>query len=259
MPITIDTPQTSDGKAIFIPVMFRGDLHSLYMGFGDDITNGVRFYGPELAVSIAEVAEQETTVEWQYMEYTYLAGGIMTCQHAVIGDYANYCIGAPASPATSNPGSGDYGKLAVGGGINLFVPAGYGGTNPDWDLDLEETLNANVGFTKVVPVPAPRAEVEGHDVGTGFFDWDEETEEVTFNSDGTGDYNLFDSDIKLVQFARFVLLGDTTYDMRTPSQKPKKLLPHWKSRVVIYNKTDRSSGDPLNVAWNLHLAREDSA
>jgi len=258
MPVHLETPQTSDGKAIFIPVLFRGDLHSMYMGFGDDVTDGERFTGQQLAVSIDKTAGGETTVEWQYIDYIYLAGGIMTCKNAVVGDYANYCIGAPATAGTNNVGTGAYGKYAIGGGISMYVPAGFGGTAADWDLDLDETLNANVDFTKVVPVPAPHTLVGNEEVGTGFFDWDPDTGEVTFNADGTGHYNLFDTELKLTSFARFVLLGDTTYDMRTPSQKPKRLLPQWKSRVVIYNSTDRSSGDKLEVAWNIHYARVDA-
>jgi hypothetical protein len=256
MPVHIDTPQTSDGKAIFIPVLFRGDLHSMYLGFGDDITAGTRFDGQILAKKIT-TTPGDVTVTWQYREWVYIAGGIMTVKAGEVGDYAEYRIIAPATVPTSAPGVGAYGKYSLGS-YNMIVPAGALGTDPDWNLDLDETLNANVAFTKAVPVPAPTVVVGGSEVGTGFFDWDSETEEVTLNAQGTGGFHMFDAEVPLATFARFVLLGSNTFDMRTPSQKPKRLLPHWQHKVKIHNATDRTSGDPLELAWNIHYARENA-
>jgi hypothetical protein len=219
----------------------------MYLGVGDDVTAGTRFGGTEFCISRESTGDG--TKEWQFMEWVYLAGGTVWRKNAVCNDWVRYELLAPASPATQNVGSGAYGKLAIGGGINMFVnPVAPGADGPDWDLNLAETLNANVGFSKVVPVPSPTS--------SGFFDWDPDTETVTYNATGEGLFNLFDAEISLGKFVdRLQVAGDGDLDLRVSAVKPKRLLAHWKHKLTLHNSTDKT-GAAIEVAWNLFLSRK---
>lgn len=240
-------PRTSDGRDIVIPVLFRGDLNTMFCGVGDDIGNGDRFVGQKMQVSSAVV--EDKVIEWQHMEWIYIAGGLVQCSGAVLGDTLKYEIIAPASVGTSNVGSGAYGKLDIGGGVSMYVnPATPGADGPDWDLNIVETLNGNVGFSKVVPVPT-------NPEGTGFFDWDPDTETVTYDADEKGNYNLFDGELNLGLFVPyFNLLGSEKYDLLVSSTKPKRLLAQWKHKVTLHN----SSAKTLEAVWNLFKARKEN-
>ena len=233
-----DAPQTSDGKPIVLPQLLRGDILACFAGKCDDIVNGTRWGGNSFCIE-STVAEDKT-VEIQFLEWVYLVGGEGFYKGAVIGDYADMTMTAPATAGTNNPGAGAYNKVDVGG-FNIFVPAP--GVDGDWDLDLEETLNANVGFSKVVPVPSAD--------GTGWFDWSED-ETVTFNATQTGGFNLFDAAIPLTHFViENPLMGDNKLSLLVPATKPKRVLPHWTMTVKLHNSTAKD----LDLCWYFYLGR----
>lgn len=234
-------PKTTDGKQIVLMNLFPGHVLTNFVGCGDDIANNVRFGGP--LFKLTKSSAGATTLAWQYKEWIYLAGGRCYYENAVFGDYVDCRILAPATAGTAASGTGAYNKYQVAAGLNMFVPAPA--VDGDWDLNLTEKLNANVDFTKVVPVPSSDE--------TGFFDWDPETEAVTFNAMQTGKYNLFDQQITIANFVRKApVVGDRDLQMVVPAVKPKRILAHWKTEVSI---TNAAGGHDLNVCWYMYLAR----
>lgn len=71
----------------------------------------------------------------------------------------------PATPAIETPGVGNVEKVAIGDGINMFVPAPQGG----WTVDLD----------LAVPVPAESFDASGVLRTTGFWNCDYITGDVT--------------------------------------------------------------------------------
>ena len=235
-----DTPTTDDGKQIFLPNLFPGTVLVIYTGAGDDITNGIRLGGQEFEISSSAI--EDVTFEFQFMEWVYLAGGGIYYEGAKIGDNITYKVYAPATVAANNPGIGAYDKLDLGG-FNMYVP--NTSSSGDWDLDLTEKLNPNVGFTKVTPVPSPD--------GTGFFDYDADTGLITLNQTQTGGYNLFDIPIDIATFINKVpMLGANTTQLTVPAIKPKKILPHWIHKITFHHEYTQ----PVSLSWFLYAARE---
>lgn len=236
-------PHTTDGKPIFLPQLFRGDVTTTHTGVGDDITNGTRWAGTRCRITRSTAGDQSGS--FQFMEWVYLAGGGGYYRNANYGDYVDLCVVAPATAGTSNVGAGAYDKVVAGTGY-IFVPNGT--TTGDWDLNLTEKLNANVGFTKVVPVP--------NEANTGWFDW-EENEVVSFNSAQLGRFDLYDFETTLARFVVEVpVLGDGDMHFSIPAIKPKRILPHWRFDGKLHNE---SGGNTLEVAWNLFIGRKSSA
>ena len=237
---TTRIPTTSDGRQIFLPSTIGDDEDVQFTGRGDDVDNGDRFEGTKFWTTVT--ASGEVSIEWQFIEWVDLNGGGIHYHGANIGDYVHYEVYSVTTSGTNNPGAGDYNKYNLGGPYNMFIPAVPG--TGDWDLDLESTLNENVSITTVVPVPAD---------GAGYFDWDEDTGAVTVNTDGTGNYHLFDFPITLTRIINhFPLMGDCQDSFIVPaSYGAKKLLPHYKHRITIYH-GDESN---LDVCWWLFLGR----
>jgi len=238
-----EDPRTSDGKRIFLMNMFPGDVTSFHVGCSDDIENGKRFEGPLFRISTNEAGE--SPFEFQFMEWIYLAGGEMFAVGAGIGDRLSYEVYAPATEGVSDPGDGAFDKVEVvpGSGLNTFVPNPNG--TGDWDLDLSEPLNGNVGFSKVVPVPALD--------GDGFFDWDGCTEQVTLNPLQKGGYHLLDFPKTLARFVQKVPLTKGEVQLTKSGIKPKKILAQWKHKVTINNATAKQ----LDIEWYVYGARRD--
>lgn len=237
-------PKTTDGKPILLINLFPGNTQINYPGQGDDITAGARHTGT--AFEYTSVSAGETDIAWQFIEWVYLAGGEIRHIGAKLGDWISYRIHAPATVGTSvTAGTGNHAKIDTGLGFSMWVPAGTPGAgSADWDIDLTETLNANVAFTKVNPVPDSNNE--------GMYDWDAETNAVTLNP-GKGAYNLFDADIPLTEFvSRTRLLGTGIISLTVPAVKPKRILPHWKHAVKI----NHVGTDQLDIVWYLYTARK---
>jgi len=246
-------PQTSDGKPIILTNMFPGNVLSNHPGSPDDITTGARFGGDMFLLS--QASQGDTYREFQFIEWVYIAGGGIQWLNAEPGDWIDYRIYAPASPATSAPGSGSYAKYEFipGSGMHMFIPQPSGG----WGLNLNEKLNEYVNITKVTPVPAAD---EDSGEANGFFDWDHDTGVVTLNTQQKGGYNLFDCPMPISRYVpKYPMLVPSfgpSNIFTVPAVKPKRLLPHWKHRVTIHR--EASSANTLYVAWALYVGRENT-
>lgn len=227
-------PSSEDNRPYVAPNLFPAGYLTQYVGVADDVENGVVGGGNLLVLQSSQV--EEVTLVVQFITKWYLAGGAASWKGAVAGDWVKFHLKAPATAGESNPGAGVFDKYQVAPGLNMFIPNAT--QQGDWDLDLEETLNANVPFTKVVPVPASK---DTNGDYTGFFDWDPDTGVVMLNASQKGRYNLFDQVIPLHPFVQKVpLLGDSVESFTVPAIKPYLVLPHWQVILTLYNSTTKS-------------------
>lgn len=223
------SPRTADGKPVFLPNLFPGPVTLCYSGAGD--VTGERGNGPLFNASSNSVGD--TAVEWQFSDWVYLAGGGIRYMGGGLGDYVDMLVYAPATTVTpnlSNTGNCN----CVGPGSALIVPAAGCGA---WDLDPLQGI----------PVPS--------ETGTGWYAWGEPDTgagTVIPLSAPTGAFNLYTVPVNLVRFvSHFPLLGDGVIDLTIPAVKPKKLLPHWKNKVILHN----GGHAGLAIAWHVVTAR----
>jgi len=222
-------PVGSDNRPFFAPNIFPSGYLTQFVGVSDDVAAGV-VGGGEL-ITLTTDAVEVATVEIQFIHKFYLAGGAAVWDGAVLGDWVRFTLHAVGTAGTSNEGAGVYDKYPLGGGANMYIPNAT--QTGDWDLDLAEKLNANVDFTKVVPVPATG--------NTGFFDWDMDTGIVTLNVGQTGRYNLFDFEVTLHSFVNKVpLIGRSAQLFTVPAIKPYLCLPQWHVCLSINNSTEKT-------------------
>lgn len=233
-------PTTRDGRPIMLPSTIGDNEDVQFTGSGDDITNGTRFEGTKFHANVT--TQGESSYEWQFMEWVDINGGGVNAHACVRSDYIHYQIYSPATASTVE--SGDFDKHNLGGPYNMYIPATPG--QGAYSIDLEETLNSNVGFTKAVPVPAN---------GTGYFDYDMDANTLTVDYAGTGDYNLFDFSIILTRIVNyFPLMGDVDKNsfVVPASYGAKRLLPHFKHKMII----NVSAASPdIDLIWWLFLGR----
>ena len=230
--------RTKEGIAYRVANMFPPGVLAQHVGSGDDITNGVRHGGDRFHIN--STAVEVKTFTWQFKDTIWMAGGQATSGGQSPSDWMGLETRAPATAGTSNPGAGAFNKVAVGGGVNVFVPAPA--IDGDWDLSLTEKWNANVDFTKVVPVPAGNA---------GWFDYDYETHVCALNVAQEGEYNLFDTELVLGQQVAKVALCQL--QLTVPEIVAKPMLPQWQYKVSINHATT----EELNVCWTMFIGRRD--
>ena len=238
-------PTLSDGRQIITTTAFGNELDVYFCSRGDDVTNGLKLRGEHFVCTKTDSGD--ASFEWQYITSVHINGGMVTYRNASVVDkdncdYVRYQIYAPATVGTSNPGSGGYNKVDMGGGAHMYT---RNATNEgDWDLNLTEKLNANVDFTKVTPIPAN---------GAGDFDYNPDTEAVTLNSSGTGNSYLFDFNYVLTEIVNDEKMdGDGVVPFTVPATYiAKKLHPHWKHKVLIHRHTTGT----LKVFWDVFGAR----
>jgi hypothetical protein len=237
----VENPKTVDGKIYVAPNIFPLGVLTNFCGVADDLENGIVGSGELLNLCSSSIGD--TIKYFRYIEWIYLAGGHLMFTGADIGDWCSFLVYVPPTEGVSNQGNGMFNKYPVGSGINMYIPAAGNG---DWDLNLTEKENSNVRFTKVKPIPA---------INTGFFDWDENTEEVFLNANGTGAYNLFDSYIPLSEFfSKVPLLGNDSISLIVPAIKPIRILPHWVFKVTLHN----SANKYLKFAALLYRAKQNA-
>ena len=220
--------RTADGKLYVSPDMWPLGTLTNFTGAADDVTNGV--------VGVDSLAFESTVIEdkvkeFQFVLTSYLAGGHLQYSGAVFGDWIDFTSVVPATVGVSNPGAGNYNKVQVGAGANVFVPAVPGSGN--WDLDLTAKENANVTFTKVRPVPAPGM--------NGYFDHNTDTGAVVLNATGHGAYHMCDYEVVLARFiTRVSIMGSDHFPLTVPAVRPILILPHWLHRVTVHNSTAKT-------------------
>ena len=236
-------PMTDDNSPYISPNMFPLGSITHFCGIADNVTTGVEKGGDLFTVESAIVEDKE--FDFQFVRWSYIAGGHIFYKGSVLGDAVSFETRVPATVGISNPGAGWYHKYEIvpSSGMHIYAPSAT--QTGDWDLDLTETLNANVGFTKAAPVPSP-----GYN---GYFDYDvDDPDKVTLNTDGKGGYNLFDFAMQLDEFVSKVpLLGDDHFPLTVPAVKPVKLLPQWTFRVTLHNSSEKD----LEFAFVLYRAK----
>lgn len=210
-------PATSDKKLVFTANAFPGTVVETVVGAGDHATNGI---GAGQVFQLSESSAADEVVEFQFNDSVYLAAGGGMFKGALLGDYVNLLIYAPATGVTAaDPANtGNCNLTAVGGGVNLITPAADNGTH---DVDLDAAC--------IVPSSD----------GTGYYDWDAPSTgkgTITAGTAGASLYNLFDSAINIAQFAtKIPILGDDHIVLGIQNIKAKKLLPHWKGKCTLHN------------------------
>jgi len=229
--LTVDAelqgPRSSDGKAIFLPSIFRGDIDINFPGAGDD--SG---YGTGNAFEVSHATIGETSVTFSFEDWIYIAGGAIQFAGAKLGDWVSFEASAPASLVTAaNPaGTGNCNLVDTGAGFNVIVPAAGDGA---WDIADDDK----------VPVPASNSD--------GYWEWD--TPDIgkgtvsASATPGAAQYHLYDIALPLVRWATKVrLLGSGVLEFWLNAVKPKRLLPHWEMKTTFHN-TDGTH--TLEACW----------
>jgi hypothetical protein len=218
------SPMTTDGRSITLANLFPDYVVLYFAGCGDDRVLG-RGKGPSFILE-SDVAG-ETSVDFQFNDWVYVAGGSLKCQNAQAGDTITFAAHAPATPVTpngSNTGNCNLVDPGLGAAV-LIVPAAGNGA---FDVDLTQAVPVNAFNTDV-----PRA-------ATGFWNWsapDTGLGVITPGVPQKSNYNLFaiPLDPMVIFVQKFPLLGDEDINMTIPAISPKTFLPQWKQRVTVHN------------------------
>lgn len=233
-PVKLDAPTTADGKIIVQPSMFPGGVYLYITGAGDD---GARGNGQPFAIESDAVGD--SSIEFSFKDWVYLSSGGFSWQGGAFGDYVTFEFYAPASPVTPAAGAGNCNLVDPGVGAPILaVPAAGNGAY-------------NIDLANAVPVPAYGV----NDAPVGYWTWTEPNTgkgAIAAGAPGASPWHLFAAPIPLVRFAnRLPLLGSGAMDMNPPPIKSKKMLPHWKGKVILHN----SGHEGLKAAFWLATAR----
>ena len=225
-------PRSADGRPNTLPTLFSANVQMTIIGAGDDPTLG-NGMGTPFTQTSDDGYLTEHTVTWGHNDYLYLAGGQIIYANAVVGDYIDYWIYAPATTVTTVSGTGNVNL--VGPGSVLIVP----GVNTNNSVDL----------TQAVPVP--------NLTGTGFWDWSAPSTGVgkgtiVPNAIQRGAYDLYTVQLNLTHpVTKYQMNGSNAIDLVIPALIPRKVLPQWMHMVIITN----SGHVGLQVTWVLTVAR----
>lgn len=208
-------------------------------GVSDDHVAGTFGDGDELFMD-----KDNLTADFQMINHWYAIGGDSSWGSGVSNrDKISATLYAMATMGTNGAGF-DFIKAPTGLGFNLFVYVGTG--NGDWDLDLTSPLHAGKEMLKVTPVP-----VAGN---TGFFDFDKKTNTLKPNATQTGGYNLYDIELPLFSFARYLWghAGGGTRPFKEPDVVGKLLYANWfiRFQLTIHDAANRTNDD-VSVGLNM--------
>jgi hypothetical protein len=236
-------PKTSDGKRIILNAKYRGDWQQWFPGAGDASGKGD---GPLFGIT-QTTQGLSSMFEWQWNDPVYLGGGQVMYKDAAFGDYVTFKFLAPATPVVANAGNGNVNLSPYGPG-NLIVPAPA--TDGSHDVDLTAVTGT------AIPVPDSN---QGTENQAGYWNYpnpDEGKADITAVANPAspdGGWHLFDFEATLVNYLpKAPLLGSGVLNFAV-DVNPKRLLPHWKACVQLYN-TDGSH--TVEVCWVLETARK---
>ena len=252
--INIDGPRNADGKNVFTVNPFPKNIYVYYTAKSDHIPSGLRGVGDRFKVESTGVGVY--TVDAQFIDILYMTGGETT----IVGethpdDYANIELVAPATPVAFVPGGTGNCNVIPVAGKQLIIPATGNGF---YNVDVEVALNSNLEnksfgapgkVTKATPITSFG--------DSGFWDWDENSGDITPSYTMTGGYNLFAEELIMARFANGVIVHASPLTQYKNVQynvpvKASKVLPHWVIRGTIYA---HGSGN-FSAAWMLYTARE---
>jgi hypothetical protein len=225
-------PTSSDGRLNVLPTLFPSTVQLTIIGAGDDPTLG-NGKGTPFTHTSDDGYLTTHTINWGHNDYLYLAGGQIIYANAVIGDFIDYWIYAPATSVTTVSGTGNVNL--VGPGSVLIIPGA--------------STNHSVDLTQAVPVP--------NLANTGFWDWIPPTNgigkgTIVANVSQTGGYDLYTIQINLTHpITSYQMNGSNSIDLVIPALIPKKVLPQWLHKVIVTN----SGHTGLEIVWCLTVAR----
>lgn len=225
--VELNTPRTSDGKLIFLPNLFPGNVTLYLCGAGDGETRGE---GQQFV--IGSDAAGESLVEFSFNDSIYFAGGTISWKGGELGDSISLLAYAPATPVVVN--ANGQGNCNVVNG--MIAPA----LNGSHDVNLSEA------------VPVPAFNDEG--VKTGLWSWDDPWTGLGTVTEATepGNCHLIAVEVPLARFAaKLPLLGDGSMNLQLPAIKPKLMWPQWRFKAVLTN----SGHAGLKCAWMIVAAR----
>lgn len=232
-------PRTRDGKNIYLPNLFPGNVMLYLCGCGD--SSSVIGAGNKFKLTSSSGTQ---TIDFQFRDWVYLAGGGIFYEAASTDDEVTMKLWAPASTVSASSGgnTGNANLVSLGGGANMIVPAPGNGTH---------------NVTNAILVPS--YDEENGETPAGYWDWntpDTGLGTVSANASGKGAFNLFSFNIDLTYFVRSLQFIGTSADgnfaLTVPAIKPKKILPHWKFTVSL---TNGSGLHTVKTGWYLVTAR----
>jgi len=224
-------PRAIDGTPFSAPCLFPSGVYLYIAGVGDHATNG---RGAGQVFRASRDTDGDTTVDWQFNDLVYLAGGGAMFTGGTLGDYANLEVVAPATSVT--PNQGNTGNCNVTDGV--ITPAVGNGA---YDVDL----------STATPVPAVTA--SGYN---GYWEWDWPLTgkgTISVGVPGSAHFHLIAAEVGLVRYAaKLPLLGSGDIDLTLPAVEPKTQLPHWKGRLKLHNE---GGSHTVQIGWFLMTAR----
>lgn len=235
--VALPGPKGGDGESLigFAPAVAPDgtSFEHICTGVADDLANGTPFGGAKFRMKSIIVETQ--TVDFRFIEDTQIKDGCFWWSGGDYADEFDFSIVAPACPSVNNVGTGAYEKVAYLGGYRYAPKA-----DDDWDLDLVSKENANVDFTKVIPVANPDL--------TGHFDFDPATGLVTDNGSMRGTHDLLDYEHTVVRLLASLSLWPAG-EMSLPAVR--RIHPQYLYRATLNN----VSGKNLYISWMLQLGR----
>jgi len=217
------TAETSDGRPI-IQINSYGPGKLLYITGVDDEDTHFRIESSDI---------EDKVLDAHFNCDLMLAGGMIKWDGGGFEDSVDFEVWALATEV-ENPGSVGQPANCVlyptGQGFNIVIP------NPAGDKYVD--------YTTAVPVPASDND--------GWWDIDSGGD-VTPNYSQTGEYNLFDVDIRLAEHIdEFPIWDSGAQKIHDPNIKPSSLLRQWTLRVTLHNR----SGNTIKAVFVLITGKD---
>lgn len=198
---------TKDGRLLVVFSAGRDGWSAWFTGAGDDP-------GPPLArgkgdkIRASFTGPETKTVEISWEEPVEIQDGYaVTTGTWSLDDTANVGVKMPATPVTSNPGAGNVQLVPTGLGFNAIIPAAGDGSD-------------DLTYADAVPV-------RNFDY-TGYWDVDLETGDVTPNANGSGNADLYDTDITAYLMTSIPFAVPSGYFTIDGKYEAKWVHPKWK-------------------------------
>jgi hypothetical protein len=231
--VELSGPHQADGSPFVSPCMFASGVYLYITGAGDDAVNG---RGEGTQFKISRDTAGEGTLEWQYNDAVFMAGGGAAFVDGVLGDWVDLEVVAPATVVT--PNVGNTGNCNVVNTVVIVPAAGDGA----YDVDLDTA------------VLVPALTTEG--VYNGYWDWNDALigrGTISAGDPGSAHWHLLTAEQKLIRYAnKLPLLGSGDLNLTLPAVEPKIQLPHWKGRVTLHNE---GGSHTVKLAFFLMSAR----
>ena len=213
----------------------------VWVGRGDDITAGTIGAGDFFKID----STANTSVEYQLLEHHYIKAGRLYWDGGSVDDSIDFCVYAPTTPTTPNPGAGEYdvqsGKII------------HNGTNTGaYDINLTETLNANTTIHKATPVPN-RTRTGNFDYNPFIEDGKDGHDMIVKNLNGTGTIDLYIVDVPLAQYAVGLPIMGSGND-RFIGDEIEMIFKHWRHKLVLNN----VSANQIKLRGVLDLQRKNT-